>query len=98
AIIAILAALLLPALSKAKAKAEGIICLNNARQRGLAWVLYADDHSGRLAYNLGGNSDVDPRGMAPKSDLNWVNNIMDWELSSDNTNAATITRAGLGAY
>jgi prepilin-type N-terminal cleavage/methylation domain-containing protein/prepilin-type processing-associated H-X9-DG protein len=98
AIIAILASLLLPALVKAKAKAEGIMCLNNTKQLGLAWTLYADDHSGRLAYNLGGNNDVDPRGLAPKSDLNWVNNIMDWELSADNTNTATITRASLGVY
>jgi len=98
AILAILAALLLPALVKAKAKAEGILCLNNTKQLGLAWGLYADDHNGRLAYNLGGNSDVDPRALAPKSDLNWVNNIMDWELTSDNTNRATITKAGLGTY
>jgi prepilin-type N-terminal cleavage/methylation domain-containing protein/prepilin-type processing-associated H-X9-DG protein len=98
AIIGILAGMLLPALAKAKAKAEGIICLNNTKQLGLAWILYADDNHGRLAYNLGGNSDVDPRGLAPSNDLNWVNNIMDWELHSDNTNAATITRASLGPY
>ena len=98
AILAILAALLLPALVKAKAKAEGILCLNNTKQLGLAWSLYADDHNGRLAYNLGGNSEIDPRALAPKTDLNWVNNIMDWELNSDNTNRATITKAGLGTY
>jgi len=98
AIIGILAAMLLPALAKAKAKAEGIICLNNTRQLGLAWTLYADDHNGRLAYNLGGNVDLDPRGLAPKNDLNWVNNIMDWETHSDNTNPATILNASLGPY
>ena len=98
AIIGILAALLLPVLSRAKARAESVICLNNTRQLGLAWTVYADDHNGRLAYNLGGNGDVDPRALAPKSDLNWVNNIMDWELSSDNTNTATITKAALGPY
>jgi prepilin-type N-terminal cleavage/methylation domain-containing protein/prepilin-type processing-associated H-X9-DG protein len=98
AIIGILAALLLPALSRAKARAEGVICLNNTRQLGLAWTVYADDHNGRLAYNLGGNSDLDPRALAPKSDLNWVNNIMDWETNSDNINPETITKAGLGPY
>ena len=43
AIIAILAALLLPALSRAKAKAQGIHCLNNLRQLQLGWVMYAAD-------------------------------------------------------
>ena len=45
AIIAILAALLLPALAKAKTKAQGIHCLNNLRQLQLAWILYSIDHN-----------------------------------------------------
>jgi prepilin-type N-terminal cleavage/methylation domain-containing protein/prepilin-type processing-associated H-X9-DG protein len=48
AIIAILAALLLPALGKAKSKAQGISCMNNLRQLMLAWKYYADDHNGWL--------------------------------------------------
>jgi prepilin-type N-terminal cleavage/methylation domain-containing protein len=48
AIIAILAALLLPALSRAKAQARRASCISQLRQQGVAWRLYLDDHSGRF--------------------------------------------------
>src|SRR5260370_39131188 len=78
AIIAILAGMLLPALGRAKSKAQGVFCLNNTRQLGFAWMLYADDHNGRLAYNLGG--DAKSRAVAERTNINWVNNVMSWEL------------------
>src|SRR5437763_12761319 len=45
AIIAILAAMLLPALSKAKAKAQGIFCMNNTHQLMLAMIQYTHDYT-----------------------------------------------------
>ena len=51
AIIAILAGLLLPALAKAKTKAQGIGCMNNLKQLQLAWYLYADDNRDKLVPN-----------------------------------------------
>src|SRR5213594_450038 len=51
AIIAILTSVLLPALGKAKAKAQGIQCLSNLRQMGLAWTMYSYEHDDRVPPN-----------------------------------------------
>jgi prepilin-type N-terminal cleavage/methylation domain-containing protein/prepilin-type processing-associated H-X9-DG protein len=56
AIIAILASLLLPALSKAKTKATGISCMSNLKQLQLCWHLYTDDNNDRLVPNADGTS------------------------------------------
>lgn len=92
AVIGIVAAFLLPALGQAKERARGIVCLNNTKQLALATVIYAGDHEDRLPYNLG------LTGSSFRTPLNWVNNVMTWDLSPDNTNTATITQASLGPY
>jgi prepilin-type N-terminal cleavage/methylation domain-containing protein/prepilin-type processing-associated H-X9-DG protein len=51
AIIAILAGMLLPALSRAKGKAQGIACLANLKQFQLAFKMYTDDHNGTMPLN-----------------------------------------------
>src|ERR1051325_9930660 len=51
AIIAILAGMLLPALSKAKTKANGILCMNNEKQLVTAWHIYASDYNGTFVPN-----------------------------------------------
>jgi prepilin-type N-terminal cleavage/methylation domain-containing protein/prepilin-type processing-associated H-X9-DG protein len=53
AIIAILAAMLLPALTKAKQKAQGIACLSNTKQLVLGWVMYTGDHNEKVIANPG---------------------------------------------
>jgi prepilin-type N-terminal cleavage/methylation domain-containing protein/prepilin-type processing-associated H-X9-DG protein len=50
AIIAILAGMLLPALAKAKTKAQGITCMNNSKQLMLAWRMYVEENDDRLPY------------------------------------------------
>lgn len=92
AVIAILAALLLPALTKARERAQAVICLNNTKQLNVAWQLYAADHSDSLPYNLG------MAGSSFRTNLNWVNDVMTWGLDSDNTNPAAITEAALGPF
>jgi prepilin-type N-terminal cleavage/methylation domain-containing protein len=69
AIIAILAAMLLPALAKAKAKAQNIRCVNNLKQLGVANRMYVDDFSDHLAYpNWDGGAAGSPAGWLYSTD------------------------------
>jgi prepilin-type N-terminal cleavage/methylation domain-containing protein/prepilin-type processing-associated H-X9-DG protein len=52
AIIALLAAIMLPALSKAKARAQRIACVNNLRQVGLGFRMWADDHDDAMPWRV----------------------------------------------
>jgi prepilin-type N-terminal cleavage/methylation domain-containing protein/prepilin-type processing-associated H-X9-DG protein len=91
AIIAVLASMLLPALSKAKAKAQGIKCINNTKQLSLAWFLYTDDHSDFLVNNHGRDETREKR-------ESWANNVQDWAASPENTNIVFLTEAKLAPY
>ena len=96
AVIAILAALLLPALGGANQRGKAVFCLNNLRQLGLALHLYAGDHDDALPYNMGAEGTHET--VAKGEFLNWANDVMSWELNSENTNTLLLTIGGLGPY
>lgn len=73
AIIAILAAMLLPALTRAKLKAQGIQCMNNHRQLLFAWKMYVEDNREVLPYSKGGPYE-------------WVGGWLDFSSNPENWN------------
>ncbi|MBU6401874.1 MAG: DUF1559 domain-containing protein [Verrucomicrobia bacterium] len=91
AIIAILAGMLLPALSKSKSKAQGIFCMNNTKQLMLGWHMYATDNADRLPYAY---SDGASPG-SPAYRAGWVHGILDYSNSNpDNWNVTNTLAAG----
>ncbi len=89
AIIAILAALLLPALGRAKIKAQAVKCMSNQKQLTLAWIMYADDNQDRVCPNASGDMS---RG-------GWVDGWLSWDVGNrDNTNRLFLQNAKIGAY
>src|SRR5260221_6500557 len=89
AIIAILASMLLPALSKAKTKAQGISCLNNLRQLQLAWVTYSVDNEDKIVLTGGLGALVnfagDPAAQPGGAKNQWVYGSMDTMPGATNT-------------
>jgi prepilin-type N-terminal cleavage/methylation domain-containing protein len=75
AIIAILAGMLLPALSKSKVKAQGIQCLSNLKQLQLSWLMYPDDNNGTLVVGYNGDANAPAR---------WVRGSMDDDRDATN--------------
>ena len=93
AIIAILAAMLLPALSKAKQKAQAITCMNNTKQLTLGWVMYANDNNDKTA-KLHDNGNL--VGSVADANTNWCSGNM--HLFPDCTNTLWLTAGQLFQY
>src|SRR5213595_4125914 len=82
AVIAILAGLLLPALAKAKTKAQGIQCMSNLKQLQLVWHFYADDNNDRITSS---------GYVKPTEPTSWVAGWLDFSSGNpDNTNTAML--------
>lgn len=96
AIIAILAAMLLPALSRAKIKAQAIMCLSNTKQLTLGWVMYTNDNEDRVPNNFGVNETIAE--VTGKTYRNWVNNVMSWDTNPMNTDPLLIKNGVLSPY
>ncbi|MCD6340024.1 MAG: type II secretion system protein [Verrucomicrobia bacterium] len=94
AIIAILAGMLLPALSKAKAKAQGIMCMNNTKQLTLGWIMYAGDNNDKLTGNYDGGGAQNPA----NTNRTWCVGWLDFGTRPDNTNTYLLMASQLGSY
>lgn len=93
AIIGVLAALLLPVLSRAKEKGRAIACLNNLRQLQAAWILYTDNNDDRIPLNQEANSTYGQNWTNPS----WTAGVMSYkDDKSDNTNTWFLTTSEYG--
>jgi prepilin-type processing-associated H-X9-DG protein len=100
AIIAILAAMLLPALARAKQKAQGISCMNNLHQLQLAWLLYSGDFNDSIAPTGGVNDTAKSITDPVIANGNWVHGVMGTQYGTpvSNTDDRLVKAGSLFPY
>jgi prepilin-type N-terminal cleavage/methylation domain-containing protein len=102
-IIGILAAMLMPALAKAKCKASSVLCMSNSRQLMLGWLMYAGDNRDKVIYNFGRTETL--KEISARTFRNWANNVLAFDnntvvsdLDPMNTNEFYIKNGALAPY
>jgi len=96
AIIAILASMLLPALTKAKMQAQGIQCMNNGNQLAKAWTMYGGDNRDVCVNNFGMSGSTYEENN--KTYRTWCVDNMSWDTNPDNINTFLLQRGLIGPY
>jgi len=103
AIIAILMAILMPALQRAREQGQRAMCLNNLKQLGLAWYVYADDNDDKLVNGAAGYSDGDWGWGDHTNEIAWVGrcwhgNYQQGEQLPENQQKQEIEKGALWPY
>ena len=78
AIIALLMAILMPALNRARELGRRSVCLGNLKQMGYAWIMYTDENSSNLVYGVGGNDQTGTHPVTGDTIItkrSWVGNV-----------------------
>jgi prepilin-type processing-associated H-X9-DG protein len=93
--IAVLAALLLPALANGSMQDQAIQCMNNCKQLAKAWTMYASDNNDRCVNNFG-ISGTEAVEFTLRD--TWALDVMDWTTAQQNTNTSLLQKGLLGPY
>jgi prepilin-type N-terminal cleavage/methylation domain-containing protein len=93
AILALLLAVISPALARTKPDAYAARCRNNLGQLTKAWTMYAEDNGGSLVYNIDG-ANAGKSALSPS----WVGGYLDFTSSTDNTNVNLLIQHDKGTY
>jgi prepilin-type processing-associated H-X9-DG protein len=92
-VLGIMAIAIASSMANTRPSTAGLVCMNNLRQLGSAWKMYADDSGGNLVYNTDGT-----QSGTTASNPSWVGGWLDYSSSPDNTNTALLVNHTLYPY